>query len=101
VSLTITKVHDPGAGVNIGIYDILCDNSYTTNGYVLTASMFGRKAIHALIPVQVGTADRIITYDPADGEGKLRVWTALNTEAAGATDQSSTTCRVLVLGPTV
>ena len=50
MALTVTKVHD-GATEFEGVYDILCDNAYTANGYVLTAAMFNRKAIHSLIPV--------------------------------------------------
>ena len=100
MALTITKVHDPdGAGEAGGVYDILCDNSYTANGYPLTAAMFNRRAIHNLIPVQKGTANRIITYDPSSDPGLLRVWTALGTEAAGASDQSTISCRVRVTGP--
>lgn len=100
--LTITKVHDPdGADVMGGTYDIACDNAYVANGYPLTPSMFGRRAIHSLVPVQKGTANRIITYDGTGqtGAGLLRVWTALGTEAAGASDQSTISCRVRVVGP--
>ena len=102
MSLTITKVHDPeGTDQQVGVYDILCDNAYTANGYVLTAAMFNRKAIHSLIPVQKGTANRIITCDPSSDPGLLRVWTALGTEAAGASDQSTISCRVRVTGPSL
>lgn len=99
--LTITAVHDPDEGESSsGVYDIACDNSYTANGYLLSPADFGRKAIHSLTPVQTGTANRIITYDPtSNGGGKLRIWTALNTEAAGGSDQATITCRVRVVGP--
>lgn len=101
MTLTITPVHDPeGVDLGAGIFDILCDNNYTANGYVLTADLFSRRAIQALIPVQKGTANRVITYDPTSTTaGKLRVWTALGTEATGASDQSSISCRCRVVGP--
>jgi hypothetical protein len=101
--LTITPTHDPdGTDPNAGLFSVACDNNYTANGYVLTPDMFGRKAIHSLTPVQTGTANRIITYDPTTpSNGKLRLWTALGTEAAGASDQSTITCTVRVVGPRV
>ena len=100
MALTVTKVHD-GAGEAEGVYDIVCDNAYVANGYPLTAAMFNRKAIHSLIPNLKGTANRLVTYDPSSDPGLLRLWTALGTEAAGASDQSTISCRVRVTGPTL
>lgn len=101
MTLTITAFRDPdGTDIHGGVYDIVCDNSYTANGYVLTAANFNRSAINSLIPVQIGTANRIITYDATNSyTGKLRLWTALGTEATGASDQSTISCRVRVVGP--
>lgn len=101
MSLTISSVHDPAStDTSEGVFDITCDNNYTANGYLLAASDFARRSLYAVIPVQKGTANRIITYDPtSDTNGKLRVWTALGTEAAGASDQSLISCRVRVTGP--
>lgn len=101
MTLTITAVHDPdGTDRDAGTFDILCDNAYTANGYVLTADLFSRRSLFSVTPVQKGTANRVITYDPGtDTTGKLRVWTALGTEAAGASDQSSISCRCRVVGP--
>lgn len=101
MALTVTKVHDPAdpSGAS-AVYDIACDNSYPSGGYPLTAAMFGRRAIHSLVPVQKGTANRIITYDTSTANpGILRVWTALGTEAVAATDQSTISCRCVVSGP--
>lgn len=103
MTLTITAINDPdAAGSSSGVFDIVCDNNYTANGYVLTAALFSRRTIDSLIPVQKGTANRVITYDPSTSDtGKLRLWTALGTEAAGASDQSLISCRCRVVGPRV
>lgn len=103
MTLTITPIADPDAADrDSGVFDITCDNNYTANGYVVTAAMFSRRAINTIIPVQKGTANRLITYDPTSSDaGKLRVWTALGTEAAGASDQSLISCRCRVVGPHV
>lgn len=102
MTISITAVHDPDGDSNdAGVYDVAFDNSYTANGYPVTAANFNRKAIHGLFPMQTGTVNRLISYDPGagTGAGKLRIWTALNTEAAGGSDQSTITCRLRVIGP--
>lgn len=100
--LTVTNIHDPDMSDRMdGIYDVTFDNSYPANGYSVDGSSFGRTAIYSMIPVQKGTANRIITYDPTGDSGKLRIWTAIGTEAVAATDQSTISCRVRVTGPHV
>jgi hypothetical protein len=101
MTITIAAVHDPdGTDNTVGTFLVTFDNNYTANGYPVTASQFSRRAIFMATPVQTGTANRVITYDPSsDTDGKLRIWTALGTEAAGASDQSTITCRVRVVGP--
>jgi hypothetical protein len=101
MTIAIVATHDPdGNDSTAGVFDVTFDSNYTTNGYVVNASDFNRHAIYSCTPVQTGTANRIITYDPGtDSTGKLRIWTALGTEATGASNQSSITCRVRVVGP--
>ena len=101
--LTITAVHDPDdtGSRDSGTYTVVCDTNYPAGGYPLTPASFSRKTLHSVIPVQIGTASRILTWDPTPNNdaGLLRVWTAIGTEAAGASDQSSVSCRVRVVGP--
>lgn len=99
--ITVTKIHDSVTSEDDdAVYDVLFDNNYPANGYPVAGSNFGRKAIHSLIPIQKGSANRIINYDPTgSGAGTLRIWTAIGTEAVAATDQSSISCRVRVAGP--
>lgn len=98
---SITTIADPDStDGNTGVFDVLFDNSYTANGYPLTAADFNRAAIYNCVPVQKGTANRIITWDPSSSTaGKLRIWTALGTEATGSSDQSSISCRCYITGP--
>jgi hypothetical protein len=101
VTITIATVSDPDGDDNsTGTYDVTFDSSYTENGYVIAASDFTRKALVSVAPVQKGTANRLITFDPGTSStGKLRIWTAIGTEAAGASDQATISCRVRVTGP--
>lgn len=101
MSITITPVHDPDSADRAGgVFDIAFDNNYTANGYVVTADQFNRRAVYSLIPVQTGAGSRLLTYDAtSDTTGKLRIWTALGTEATGASDQSTISCRCRVVGP--
>lgn len=101
MTIAITAVHDPdGTDRDAGVFDVTFDNNYTANGYVVNASDFSRSRIHSCIPIQKSTANRIITWDPGTtSTGKLRIWTALGTEATGASDQSTISCRVRVVGP--
>lgn len=103
MALTIAKVHDPdGADTTAGVYDVTFDNAYPANGYAVSGASFGRKSIHSLAVMQKGTLNRLINYDPSGGDsGTIRIWTAINTEAAGASDQSAISCRVRVVGPVV
>lgn len=99
--ITVTAVRDPlMPSGEVALYSVQGDNAYTANGYVLSPASFGRKYLAAVIPVQQGTANRLVTWDAgSDGAGKLRIWTAINTEAAGASDQSTITALCLVFGP--
>lgn len=104
MALTITEQADPttaGEKFSIGdrfavIASVLFDNSYPTGGEAILPSDFGLEAqIDAVVPLSTG-GGRILEHDKANS--KLKLFTALGTEAANASDQSTITARVLVIG---
>jgi hypothetical protein len=100
MALTIVKLHDPpGDDRSEGVYDVTFDSSYPSGGYALTPASFGRRSLHFVgVEPKVGT--RIIVFDGAQGDnGNLRIFTAIGTEAANASDQSAISARVHVIGP--
>lgn len=78
------------------IADVTFDNSYTTGGLAVTPAMFGLQAIHSVVCLPHSSASRIVTFDKA--ASKLKVHTAIGTEAAAASDQSTITVTCLVVG---
>lgn len=74
---------------------ITFDNSYPTGGEAITAANFGMSSISSVIIVPTG-GTRLFAWDKANS--KILVYTALSTEAANASDQSSVSIQVLVLG---
>jgi hypothetical protein len=71
--------------------------SYATSGVAITPSMFQLRQIFDLIVTPtVATGDRLFTWDKTNS--KILCFTALGTEAAGASDQSTKTFRVTVYG---
>jgi hypothetical protein len=104
MALTFTKVrHDVTTAGRLHVYDVTFDNSYQANGEPVTAANFGlRGSIQAVYPSFNGATaanNRIITWDSTNGV--LHVWTALGTEATGASDQSAVTARCIVYGDNV
>jgi excinuclease UvrABC helicase subunit UvrB len=99
MSLTVSIVKKPAtvAGES-ALADVTFDSSYTTGGLAVSPSAFGfRGAVTAIIPAGRGAGSRICEYD--DAAQKLKLFTALGTEAANASNQATITFRVLALGP--
>lgn len=93
----IKRVHLPaGKGV---VADITFDNSYPTGGESLAAADVGLSSIEYVKAEQKGVASRICEYDYANS--KLMLFTALSTQAANASDQSTIVVRALVVGDNV
>lgn len=76
--------------------DVQFDNSYPTGGEPLTASDLGIASVRQLDARQKGVGNRICEYDYANS--KLKLYTALGTEAANGSDQSAITVRVFAIG---
>lgn len=100
LSISIVKRAALGSGA-IVVADVTFDNSYPTGGLSLTASDLGLQGLAATKPLdyvraeQKGVASRICQYDPATA--KLKLFTALGTEAANLSDQSSIVVRMLAV----
>lgn len=95
MALSITKIAKTTTGsTEVVVADITFDSSYATGGEALTASDLGlkAKAIDHLVATQKGVASRIAEYDYANE--KLKLFTAISTEAANASDQSAVVVRV-------
>lgn len=78
-------------------------NSYTALGEPVTPALFGLQVIEHLQVDNVSrTGTRLVSWDSTGGTiaapGKLRVWTALSTEAAGASDQSAISVNIKAIG---
>ncbi len=95
-----------GARVEGAIADLTGDASYVTGGYAVTPAMFGLKRIIAIIDlgtaITAGATGKILEYDAVNSKVKiLQTGGAINTpfaEVANASNQSTTTRRVLALG---
>lgn len=77
--------------------------SYTALGEPVTPALFGLQVIEHLQVDNVSrTGTRLISWDSTGGTiaapGKLRVWTAIGTEATGATDQSAISVNIKAIG---
>lgn len=76
------------------------DNSYPTGGEALGAAelkALGLESyVFAVIPLLNTAGSRLVTYDPATK--KLLLFTAVGTEAVNASDQSTISVPVLVIG---
>ena len=80
----------------IVIATLTFDSSYPTGGESLTPAMVGLSSIDSVLCFPHQTATRIATYDHTNA--KVLLYTALSTEAANASDQSTITIQVLVVG---
>lgn len=76
--------------------DITGDTAYPTGGYSITPALVGMTRFDAVKVQQPKTATRIVTWDYANS--KLMIYTALSTEAANASDQSSVVVTVEFIG---
>lgn len=70
-------------------------NSYTTGGFVLTAALFGLKAIYAVIP---GTASNSNTVTWTAAGGLKFFVSTTGAEVASATDLSAVNVPLFVIG---
>jgi hypothetical protein len=72
--------------------------SYPAGGEPLNASDFGVRRIDWVEINQPAGADgtRVFTWDKTNG--KLRIFTAIGTEAATSSDQSAKTCALTIYG---
>lgn len=86
-----------GGAVNIVQVRITFDNSYPTGGELLTGASLGLFRVLAIVPSGTDIAgSRLVTWD--DATGKLKLFTALGTEALNASDQSTIVVTALVVG---
>lgn len=98
MALTVQIIEKPAtpSGESV-IAAVTFDNIYTTGGLALSPSSLGLRSIIYLEAKQKGVASRFCEWNPATG--KLLLFTALSTEAANDSDQSSIVVRVLAFGP--
>lgn len=81
------------------IADITFDNNYPAGGYTVNPSDLHLKDVHSFAIAGKGAGSRIFEYDFGQPNGKLKIFTALATEAVGASDQSAIVARVVATGP--
>lgn len=105
MALTITRAKDPTTSSERRVIgdcrlitgEIQFDNSYPTGGEAITAAELGfDKSVFELFFNHDPAASRIPVYDKANG--KIKLFTALSTEAANASDQSTIKVRFLAVG---
>jgi hypothetical protein len=76
---------------------ITFDASYITGGELISKSDVGFDvAIDAIIGLNSQLGNRVVVWDPATK--KIRLYTALGTEAANASDQSTIVVNAVVIG---
>jgi hypothetical protein len=78
----------------IVLASITFDASYPTGGEALTAAELGLSSLDHVIPLP--HASRIGVWD--DTNSKIKLYTALGTEAANTSDQSTIVLVVLAIG---
>jgi hypothetical protein len=72
------------------------DSSYPTGGEVVTAASVGMQTVLQAFPVPNTAMSRLVTFNPSTKA--LVLFTALSTEAANASDQSTITVPVHFIG---
>lgn len=98
LSIDVIRRVSTGSGHAV-IADVTFDDSYPTGGESFTPADFWPASperfleFDAVTAQQKGVASRICQYDPATQ--KLKLFTALATEAANLSNQSSITVRAL------
>ena len=97
MALTYTKSRDEIGGSLRHWYGTMTfDASYVTGGLLITPAAVGMQRVFQAYTEANPAASRIATFAPATG--KLLLFTALSTEAAAASDQSTITVPVHVVG---
>lgn len=89
----------PAGNFLIGAVAVVGDNNYPTGGYPLaaiTASKFTQVLAVFVRASPEFSASRLIRWNRASNT--LQIYTALGTEAAGASDQSSTFATLTFIG---
>lgn len=72
------------------------DSSYPTGGEAVTPSNFGLQSIRNVEPAVPVAGSRLVAWDGTNS--KLKVFTAIGTEAADTSDQSTIIAPVVVYG---
>ena len=79
------------------VVDFTPSTSYPAGGEPVTPALLGMQFIDTVIPVAAGEdGTRIFTWDGTNA--KLRIFTAIGTEATTSSDQSAKKCRLVVQG---
>lgn len=76
--------------------DITGDNNYPTGGYAITPAQVGMTRFDVVTVQQPSAGTRLVVWDYS--AGKLKILTALSTEAANASDQSLIVTTVTFVG---
>lgn len=84
------------SGMKVVLLKVTFDNSYPTGGEVLGLANYGLTPANVAFFSSESTSSRICTYDRAND--KLLLYTALATEAANASNQSTITVYVAFWG---
>src|SRR5574337_242409 len=95
LTIAFVKRYALPAGKGV-IADITFDNSYPTGGESLAPADVGMISIQHVSADQKGVGNRIAQYDYANS--KLKLYTALGTEATNASDQSTIVVRANIIG---
>ncbi len=98
MALTFTEVvRSATRNRRLVVTDVTLDNSYPTGGEVINPSDVGLTSFDAVIIPNISNAGtRFLTWDQANS--KVKVYTALSTEAANASDQSTVAFRATFIG---
>ena len=99
MALTVTDVTHSRTVVGdrrFVVANVTFDSSYPTGGEAITPATFGLSSVDTVLCYPHQLATRIASYDHTNS--KILLYTALSTEAANASDQSTITIQVQVIG---
>jgi hypothetical protein len=85
-----------GGAVQVVQSRVTFDSSYPTGGEAVTAANFGLNRILYVLSGVNTAGNRLVVWD--DTNSKLKLYTALGTEAADTSDQSTIVAVVTVIG---
>jgi hypothetical protein len=94
--LTLANTNGAPSIVREVLGDFTPSTSYPALGEVMTPSLFGMQQVDNVVPLPPSDGSRIVTYDGTTN--KLRIYTAVSTEAGTGTDQSTKVLRLVVTG---